>query len=120
MIPAPVTDEMVQALSSPLDRAVKRTFIGPTGTDNVQPCEAVVHRSPTDLETAVIRVPMHLEPGELSNLLNGGTLWVSMWGGLAPFAVEVVAPAEDNGCTPHAQKALHQRETEALDRQATG
>lgn len=111
MIPQPVTDEMVLEYGE--GNAVKRTFVGPAGMDNVAPCEAVVHRSPTDGETAVIRVPMHLEPGELTKLLAGGTVWVSMWGGLSPFAVEVVSSDQRMG---HAEKALQAREREALER----
>lgn len=97
MIPAPVTDEMVLGFSQPSEtgpgnpEAVKRTFVGPDDMPNVEPCEAVVHRS-SDGVTAVVRIPMKLEPGELEALNAGGTVWVSMWGGLSPFAVEIVAP----------------------------
>ena len=115
MIPVPVTDEMVTALSSPLEKAVKRTFVGPADLPNVEPCEAVVHRS-SDGVTAVIRVPLALEPQELTTLLKGGTVWLTMWGGLSPFAVEVVAADSDDGSMPHAQKALSQRESEAAER----
>lgn len=112
MIPAPVTDEMVQQFGHPLEAAVKRTFVGPPELKNVAACEGVVERS-ADGFTAVVRVPMRLEPQELTKLLNGGTVWVSMWGGLSPFAVEVVAGPDDVGQVPHAQKALHRMETQA-------
>lgn len=100
MIPAPVTDEMVLSFSQPSENgegnpeAVKRIFEagseGDSDMSTYDPCEAVVHRSPTDGVTAVVRVPLQLEPGELDRLRNGGQVWLSMWGGLAPFAVEVV------------------------------
>jgi hypothetical protein len=91
MKPIPVTDEMVAAFSDSNPGAVKRTFVGSEDLPNVESCEAVVHRS-TDGETAVIRVPMQLEPGDIEILSNGGEVWVSMWGGLSPFAVECVPP----------------------------
>lgn len=116
MNPAPVTDEMVTRFGSPLEAAVKRTFVGEAGT-NVAPCDGVVERA-SDGVTAVVRIPMHLEPGELTALLNGGTVWVSMWGGVSPFAVEVVSGPDDAGQVPHAQKSLHLRETEATERAA--
>ena len=94
MKPTPVTDDHIAAFHDGNPEAVKRMFAAPPDSLNVEPCEAVVHRS-SDGETAVIRVPMELEPGDLAALQNGGTVWVSMWGGLAPFAVEVVpAPAQ--------------------------
>lgn len=97
MKPTPVTDEMVLSFAGSSDQgdgnpeAVKRVFAGPEDMPNVDPCEAVVHRS-NDGVTAVVRVPLELEPGDLEKLKAGGRVWLSMWGGLAPFAVEVVAP----------------------------
>lgn len=112
MIPRTVTDEDVASFSDSNPEAVKRTFIGADDSPNVDPCEAVVHRS-SDGVTAVMRVPLNLEPGEMTKLLAGGTVWLTMWGGVAPFAVEVVGTDERMG---HAEKALQQREQEAYDR----
>jgi hypothetical protein len=103
MIPQPVTDEMVKSFHEDNPESVKRTFVGPDDLPNVEPCEGVVHRS-SDGVTAVVRVPMKLEEGELQALINGGTVWVTMWGGISPFAVEVVAPV-DEGPKLHVAKA---------------
>ena len=91
MKPRPVTDEDVAAFCETQPESVKRTFEGPEDLPNVESCEAVVHRS-NDGVTAVVRVPMQLEDDDLAMLVAGGEVWVSMWGGLAPFAVEVVPP----------------------------
>lgn len=92
MKPTAVTDEHISAFHDGNPEAVKRLFAGPEDMPNVEACEGIVHRS-SDGVTAVVRVPMELEPGDLENLKAGGEVWVSMWGGLAPFAVEVVPPA---------------------------
>ena len=38
---------------------------------------------------AVVRVPWTLNEIELAQLANGGTLWLSTWGGLPPHYLEV-------------------------------
>lgn len=119
MIPRPVTDADVAEFHGISPDAVVRTFAEPeaNGDDdmtNYDACEGIVHRSLTDGKTAVVRVPMQLEPGDLTKLLAGGTVWVSMWGGLAPFAVEVLSSDQRMG---NAEKALHKREKEAFDRE---
>lgn len=111
MIPRAVTDEDLAQFHTGNPEAVKRVFTGPEDLPNVEACQGIVHRS-TDGVTAVVRVPMQLEPGDLTRLLAGGTLWVSMWGGLSPFAVEVVSSEQRMGS---AEKALHKREKEAFD-----
>lgn len=40
----------------------------------------------------VVRVPWALSEIELAHLANGGTLWLSTWGGLPPHMLEVQAP----------------------------
>jgi len=114
MTPTPVTDQMLATFHDGNPEAVKRLFVGADDLPNVEPCEGVVHRS-SDGDTAVVRIPLALEPDDLRKLLAGGQVWVSMWGGVAPFAVEVVPHPDDDGATPSAQKALHHREQEALD-----
>ena len=54
-------------------------FAGPEG---VEPCLAVVTGD-------VVRVPWHLTPLEALQLADGGTLWLSTWGGLPPHMLEV-------------------------------
>lgn len=39
----------------------------------------------------VVRVPVALDEIELARLAKGGTLWLSMWGGLAPWMLDVQA-----------------------------
>jgi hypothetical protein len=40
----------------------------------------------------VVRVPWTLNEIELAHLANGGTLWLSTWGGLPPHMLEVQEP----------------------------
>lgn len=87
MKPAAVTDDMVW------DGAVKRTFIGPEDLPDCEPCEAIVERSQADPNVAVVRVPLELEPNEIIHLLAGGQVWLTMFGGICPFAVEVAPPS---------------------------
>lgn len=95
MRPVPVTDEMVAAFAQPSEKgpgnpeAVRHTFNPPAEMDDCQPCEAVVHRDPTDGVTAVVRVPLKLEGDELLRLMRGGTVWLTTYGSLIPFSVEV-------------------------------
>lgn len=40
----------------------------------------------------VCRVAITLDEIEITHLARGGTLWLSTWGGLPPFMLEVQAP----------------------------
>ena len=82
MIPTPIPDELVD------ENHPRRTFVGPDGLDNVDPCEALIHRD-VDGVTAVVGVRLQLEPGELERLQAGEPVWLEMLGGLTPFRVKV-------------------------------
>jgi len=58
------------------------------------PCPAIRTRV-TDTgvgEGLVVRVPIQLDEIELAGLAKGGTLWLSTWGGLPPWFIEVQHP----------------------------
>lgn len=58
--------------------------------------EAVVIPCPTVHTTTdhglVVRVPWVLFEIDLAHLAQGGTLWLSTWGGLPPHSIEVQEP----------------------------
>lgn len=92
----PVTDRMVEALSSPMERAVRRIFKDAPSMET-EPCEAVISRD-ADGVTAVVTVPWVLEPGEAEAIIGGGVIHLTTWGGLPPHRLDVVAqPDGDRG-----------------------
>lgn len=63
---------------------------------DTQPCPAVVTAVPDPhgvLGRAVVRVPWELSEIELAQLAQGGTLWLSTWGGLPAHMLEVQPPS---------------------------
>lgn len=95
MIPQPVTDEMVNSFTQPSERgpgnpeAKRHTFAPPPDMVDCNPCEAVIHRDPLDGSTLVVRVPLKLEGDEFLRLMRGGTVWLTTYGSLVPFSLEV-------------------------------
>lgn len=62
----------------------------PAGLEDVViPCPTVQTRTDHGL---VVRVPWVLNEIDLAHLAQGGTLWVSVWGGLPPHSVQVQEP----------------------------
>ena len=57
--------------------------------DDVMPCPALVTRPGNN---PVVRVAWELDEIELAELARGGTLWLSIWGGLPPHMLEVQPP----------------------------
>lgn len=58
---------------------------GPEEGSDVIPCPALIS------ESRVVHVAYQLDEIELAHLANGGTLWMSTWGGLPVHLLEVVA-----------------------------
>lgn len=73
---------------------VMRTFTTPEEVDaGVEPCDALVTDDQLgDQFGKVVRVPWRLDEIELAHLANGGTLWLSTWGGLPMHMLEVQEP----------------------------
>lgn len=69
------------------------TMKAPDGMDGCDDCAAVGTISV--FGEPVIRVAWKPEPGDLVNLIAGGTVWLSTWGGLPPHMLEVQAPPAD-------------------------
>lgn len=82
-------------------KAEPQTYNPPPGQEDwVRVCAAVdtfikIADGEDDVEAyaiKVVRVPWKLTTEELSDLARGGTLWLSITGGLAPHQIEVAAP----------------------------
>jgi hypothetical protein len=59
---------------------------------DITPCPAVITSDDGDVFGPVARVPWTLDEIELAHLAQGGTLWLSTWGGLPIHMMEVAAP----------------------------
>lgn len=66
-----------------------RTFTAPDQLDDCAPCPAIVTMSNGE---RVVRVAWKPDEIELAHLAQGGTLWLSTWGGLPPHMLEVQEP----------------------------
>lgn len=59
---------------------------------NIQPAVGIITLPREAADLGVVRVALKPTPGELKALAMGGTVWLSTWGGLPPFMVEVQPP----------------------------
>lgn len=67
------------------------TFTAPGEIEaGVEPCPAIV--TDGDQFGRVVRVPVVLDEIEITHLAKGGVLWLSTWGGLPMWMMEVEAP----------------------------
>lgn len=69
----------------------ERIVVGPPDGDPtgaIRPVEAVVHTSPST-GMPVLSVRCALEDGDLEKLAAGEHVWVSFYGGMPPFSVDV-------------------------------
>jgi hypothetical protein len=67
---------------------------GPEEGPDVVPCPALV----TDVDgQRLVRVRWDLDEIELAALAQGGSLWLTCWGGLPVHAMDVTTPARPNG-----------------------
>lgn len=58
----------------------------------VAPCLGIVTDDPADTDTpfgSAVRVPVQLNADEIEALGKGGTLWLSTWGGLPMWMIEI-------------------------------
>jgi hypothetical protein len=70
---------------------VRRVIGGPEEAPDVMPCPTLVGLDQTQGEGVVVcRVAFQLDEIEVASLAQGGTLWLSTWGGLPIHLVEVV------------------------------
>lgn len=93
MRPTPIPDNEVWT------GAIRRV-IGPPDGDlanpNIAPVEALLDRAP-DTGALNISVRFVMEDGDVEKLAAGGTIWLTFWGHVVPFAVNVVDPMPDAG-----------------------
>ena len=92
MRPTPIPDHDIWA------GAVRRVISPPGGdlTDpDIAPVEALVDRSPST-GAVNLSVRCELEGDDLAKLQAGGTVWLTFWGGMVPWAATVV---EAHGAT---------------------
>lgn len=94
MRPTPIPDAEIW-------EGATRIVVAPPGGDmthpDIAPVEALVDRSPsTGHQTLSVRCV--LEDDDLANLQAGGTVWVTFWGRIVPFATTVLPPNPPPGC----------------------
>lgn len=88
MRPAPIPEEAVW------EGGRRLVFAAPDGdltNPDIAPVEAIVDRSDT---TGNVRISVRcqLEDGDLVKLAQGGYVWVSFYGGIPVFSVDVTGP----------------------------
>lgn len=87
MRPTPIPDAEVWP------GAVRAVFGAPPDAPDVLPVEALCDSGQdTGLPRASVR--LELEPGDLAKLAAGGHVWISFYGGMVPWCVDVKAPNE--------------------------
>jgi len=88
MIPVPATDEQI-AKWAERDGVPSTPHVigGPHEGGDVIPCPALVAHT---ADGAVVHVAFKLDEIEVARLAQGGTLWLTTWGGLPVHLVEVV------------------------------
>jgi hypothetical protein len=88
MRPAPIPAEAIR-------EGARRIVVAPPGGDltdpDIAPVEAVIDR-PEGLGGIRLSVRCVLEPGDLEKLTAGGHVWVSFYGQVVPFCVDVTRP----------------------------
>lgn len=67
-------------------------FEAPQSMPSCIPARAIVTCADDDPDAEVVRVPWKPDEIELAQLAQGGTIWLSTWGGLPPHQLEVQAP----------------------------
>jgi hypothetical protein len=67
-------------------------FAAPGDLPECEPCRAVVTR-PDPRGPSIVRVPWKPDEIDLAHLAKGGTIWLSVWGGLPPHSLEVQEPS---------------------------
>lgn len=77
-------DPKVCTFTTPDERAV-----------GIKPAVGIVTQptDPADLGVACVRVAWKPDEVDMANLIHGGTIWLSTWGGLPPHMLEVQPPA---------------------------
>lgn len=94
MRPTPIPDAEVWA-------GATRKVISPPDGDltnpHIAPVEALVDRSPST-GAVNLSVRCELEGDDLAKLQAGGTVWLTFWGHMVPFAGTVVGPQASTSC----------------------
>jgi len=89
MRPRPITEADMTYWGDQNPRPVLLTGPGEIEA-RIEPCPGIV--TDGDEFGSVVRVPWTLDEIELAHLAQGGTLWLSTWGGLPVHMMEVQAP----------------------------
>lgn len=83
MRPRPVTDEDVARLGG--DKHVMRC---PPGLPDCEPAEVVL--TPAGDGGALIHFPWQPDEIDVAALAQGGTVWLTLWGGMPPVELQVI------------------------------
>lgn len=106
MRPTPIPDAEVW------EGATRQVIAAPDGRlDNpdIAPVEALVDHSPlTGHRTLSVRCV--LEDDDLAKLQAGGTVWLTFWSAMVPWAASVVGPAVARGCSWTDCQVQHEHE----------
>lgn len=73
-----------------------RVFTAPAEIEvGIEPAVGLVTQpqDAADLGVPCVRVAWKPDEIDMANLIHGGTIWLSTWGGLPPHMLEVQAPA---------------------------
>jgi hypothetical protein len=91
MIPVPIEQ-------NDLWKGSKAVVISPPDgdltNDEIRAVEAVVDQPDSFDGAWRYSMKLELEEGDIEKLLDGGHVWLSMWGHVVPFAVDVKGPGE--------------------------
>jgi hypothetical protein len=76
------------------------TFTAPEEREvGIEPATGIITspKDPADLGVSCVRVAWKPDEVDMANLIHGGTIWLSTWGGLPPHMLEVQPPAVAHG-----------------------
>lgn len=105
MRPTPIPDAEVW------EGATRLVVAAPDGdltNPDIAPVEALVDRAPSGARNLSVRC--ELEDDDLAKLAAGGTVWLTFWSAMVPFAVSVVGPAVARGCSWTDCQVVHEHE----------
>lgn len=77
------------------------TFTAPEEQEvGIEPALGIITepREPADLGVACVRVAWKPNEIDVAALAQGGTIWLSTWGGLPPHQIEVQPPVATASC----------------------
>lgn len=110
MRPTPVPDHEIW-------EGARRMVIAPPDGDltnpTIAPVEAVADQAPDGSLNLSVRCV--LEDGDLDKLQAGGTVWITFWGHMVPWAITTVAPVDPSLSGERPSQRLEPRTADTRD-----